>query len=422
MQREQREIRHLLGRILAAERSSRSVIERVNEGHRASARNLIHYLTLRRLDLRDLQMRLAHLGLSSLGRCESFVLDNVLQTLARLRGGACGIRDPYAALTWGEARSRLHASTRALLGRKPLRRHVYIMVTAPSRELATKEWAREAIRAGMNVLRINCAHGSPADWKEMAGTVRAAAHALGRECRILVDLEGPKLRVLAPEKRKLRPGDRFKIFLGSGRARGDDCIHVSHPEAFLSLRMGDRVLFDDGKAEARVVGRSGRGRGRLELEVVRVQKGKFKLRAEHGVNLPGVALPIAMPTESDLRNLRYVREFADMIGLSLVEKPRSLKRIRRALGPARARSLGLVLKIETEAGFRALPHLLLEAMRGAGGFGVMIARGDLAVEVGFERMAEIQQEILWLCEAPTHRSFGRLRYLKAWQRLGFLPG
>jgi pyruvate kinase len=100
----------------------------------------------------------------------------------------------------------------------------------------------------------------------------------------------------------------------------------------------------------------------------------------------------------DFEDLVFVAEHADLVGLSFAESPEGIEQLSAALRARTDRQIGIVLKIETRRGFERLPQLLLAAMRNYP-VGVMIARGDLAVECGYERLAEIQEEMLWLCEA-----------------------
>ena len=123
-----------------------------------------------------------------------------------------------------------------------------------------------------------------------------------------------------------------------------------------------------------------------------------KLRAEKGINLPGSDLPLAAVTDADLPLLRMAAAHADMVALSFVRHESDVDTMQDYLHQVGAGDLGLVLKIETQAAFTRLPEILLHLMRSRR-VGVMIARGDLAVEVGYERLAEMQEEILWLCEA-----------------------
>jgi pyruvate kinase len=184
---------------------------------------------------------------------------------------------------------------------------------------------------------------------------------------------------------------------GAGKAgeRGLAAIGCTLPEALAQLRKGERVWFDDGKVGALVVGRKGKA---VELEITHARDGGDRLGADKGINLPDTALDLPALTEKDLQDLAVVARHADLVGLSFANRARDVHMLRAELHRLGVGNLGLLLKIETRAGFEHLPELLLAALCGPSA-GVMIARGDLAVECGFERLAEIQEEILWACEA-----------------------
>jgi len=184
-----------------------------------------------------------------------------------------------------------------------------------------------------------------------------------------------------------------------GKVEKPGVISCTLPAALDSLEPGHRVLFDDGQIHA-VVQRANKTRGDFLLKVVRTQKSTAKLRAEKGINLPDTPINVPSLSEDDLRALTFVVEHADAVSLSFVRTPEDVKGLHKELARLGRPDLGVVLKIETRAGFENLPRLLLEGLRKPP-LAVMIARGDLAVEVGFERLAELQDEILWLCEA-TH--------------------
>jgi len=124
----------------------------------------------------------------------------------------------------------------------------------------------------------------------------------------------------------------------------------------------------------------------------------MKLRADKGINLPESDLHLSAMTAKDIEDLSFIAQHADIVALSFVNSAQDVELLQQYLQNLGGRQLAIVLKIETRQGFENLPDILLTAMR-APCCGVMIARGDLAVECGFERMAEVQEEILWFCEA-----------------------
>jgi len=209
----------------------------------------------------------------------------------------------------------------------------------------------------------------------------------------------------APGQLQLHRGDIIHLLgKGMGRAavpgekgRRSKPAHVvcTLPEALAQLRKGERVWFDDGRIGA-VVRR--RVAGGLALEITQARDGGERLAADKGINMPDTALDLPALTDKDLADLEVVAKHADIVGLSFAQSAADVRALRERLVALGAGHIGLILKIETQRGFVHLPEMLLAAMASPHA-GVMIARGDLAVECGYERMAEVQEEILWACEA-----------------------
>ena len=134
------------------------------------------------------------------------------------------------------------------------------------------------------------------------------------------------------------------------------------------------------------------------MQIDHAADGGSRLRAGKGINVPDAQLPISALTDKDISDLSTVIELADIVEMSFVRDPSDVQQLLDELSRLGNDSLGIVLKIETRQAFEQLPQLLLALMQRPN-VGVMIARGDLAVECGYERLAELQEEILWLCEA-----------------------
>lgn len=509
------ELRLLLRRAERAERRAAALVDAVLPEHRASARNLLHYLAVREHDLRPLQRSLSAYGLSSLGRMESIVrswLLTVLETVSALDEGR------RRREIWGPLDGGGHVLDRnrdEVLGRAhSAERSTRIMVTLPSESAADAALVRRMGEAGMDIARINCAHDDEHAWAAMIESVRS----LPGNVLVAMDLGGPKLRtgplepgprvvkvkprrdaegrVVEParirlveeagfdaerdlqaepirvpvsglddaapdEDAELRCRDargrkrRFRVersedggielvsdrtsYLATGtvlRGRGADGpelvvgglpsvrehllvrpgdeitllrsldpqpasrtgphrIGCTLDRVFDDARPGERLLFDDGKIAGRIARVSSTA---IEATVERAAPDGSKLRAEKGINLPDTELRVAALTDEDRSHLPFVAEHADTANLSFVRSHEDVAELIDELETLGARQIGITLKIETERAVASLPRMLLEAMRW-GGVGVMIARGDLAVELGFERLAEVQEEILWLCEA-----------------------
>ncbi len=373
----------------------------VREGFAGSAANLAHYLALRERDLAALQRDLSRLGLSSLGRSERRVmpaLDAMIATLARLAGAEAVPYPSDAAMQAGEA--ALAERTVEMLGPDPGGPNTRIMVTLPSEAADEPRLLRQTIAAGADCFRINCAHDGPQAWEAMIGNIRAAAAEAGRSCPVLMDLGGPKCRIVeaAGEKKpRLFRGSRLVLRKTLDKAGGGIAITTNVPEVLGALAVGHEVWIDDGKAGARVTAVFP---DMVELEVFACRAKGVRLRAGKGVNFPDTELSLPPLTDKDLTDLDFVAGHADLVGFSFVQRPEDIAWLQRELEARRpdAPLPGLVLKIETRLAIRNLPDLIV-AGAGRQPLAVMLARGDLAVEVGFDRLSEIQEEILWLCEA-----------------------
>ena len=398
------ELSELREDLQVAEGQVAGVLAAVHPDNARSARNLVHYLALRRHDLRRLQLRLARAGLSSLGRSEPHVLitlDRIRMLIALARGTTpATVEDPPVGFRQGER--ILSANARRLLGPPRSNRRVRVIVTLPTEAATDAQLVNELVRAGMDCARINCARDDADIWAAMADNVRAAGRLHGRGCRILADLGGPKLRTGpiagGAHRLLLTNGDLFEVVLGQNaplRQGARPCIACATEEVFRHVAVGHPIWFDDGSIGGVVEECAPE---RILVRVVSAKRQGSKLRPGRGINLPSTPLHRPAVTSKDLLDLAHAVQWADAIELSFVEQPGDVLALHDALRHHDADSMGVVLKIETRLGFANLPQLLLTAMQRRS-CGVMIARGDLAVEVGFERMAEIQEEILWIAEA-----------------------
>jgi pyruvate kinase len=483
---------------------------------------------VRRQDLRALQDDLAMLGLSSLGRMEAHVmatLNAVLGAMQLMAGSDRGAEPSSKRVGFQTGPLLLAEHANRLLGPAPPSRDVRIMVTMPTEAAHDATIISKLLAAGMNVMRINCARDSADEWLEMTRHLDAARHALGRPCRVLADLAGPKLRsgsveagpsvVRVKPKRDVRgfvtqnpriwltpvdapepptedvdrtlllegdvltactPGDRLRLVDSRGRKRtleittssGASCVaecdrtlyvengtelklerngtiswtgivrrlpqvalpvelligdtliltkdetrgrnalrdsrgrlvapaevSCSLPEVFDDARAGEPIWFDDGKIGGRIESNDGE---RIAVTITHARPGGTKLRADKGINLPETQLNVPAVTARDIECLRTLAPHIHMVGLSFVREPSDVLLLEEHLHALGAEQLGIVLKIETHQAFERLPRLLLAGMRSPS-VGVMVARGDLAVEIGYARLAEVQEQILWMCEA-----------------------
>lgn len=497
---------------------------------RESLENLHAYLALRARDLRPLQDALEPLGLDALAQAEPHVLATLQAVLSNLCLQDGRMAFPSVAPPLPEAfetgPQRLWQNTAKLFGPPAGQRHTHIMITLPDDAGEDRLLMQSLLKGGMNCARINCAYGSQATWSRVVEQIRDAQSVTGRDCRIFMDLRGPKLRTgrmeLEPAVLKIRPrraddghvlqaarlwlttvagpqeekrvadaslvvpetwlrqaapGDRIRlrdargsnriwqvtessgrgcwaearktsylvngtelhlqhaegqtaakttlgslppcesrvaiqpgdvVWLVRGRGPGRPAIHdlsgellrpgtipLDIPEVFRDARAGERVGFDDGhitgvieEADADV----------LKIRIRHTRRPREHLSSDKGINLPQTRLNLPALGKADLRDLDFVSSHADIIGLSFTNSAADVRFLRQHLRKLGREHVGVIFKLETQRGCANLSEILVEAMSFAN-FGVMIARGDLAAECGFERLAELQDDILRVCEA-----------------------
>lgn len=504
------------------EKQYAAALAKVHPSFHKGANNLLHYLALRYQDIRGLQDKLGFLGVSRLGRAESHVMASLLavrEILTRFANSK-PLDNATPIVSFKQGKKLLRNNTNALLGIKLKGSKARIMVTLPPEAAEDKELVHDLVAAGMSCARINCAHDDEEIWQAMIANIERAKRKTGRNCKICMDLGGPKLRTgamrLGPQVIHLQPkrdlfghavsparvwlaapdiqppaatdaflslsadgiiygkrgdkirftdarGKRCTLVIDEPRENGrwancfesayvmtgtelrrdnenaimarvgelpavEQCItlkigdtlvlhaeatpggpaqydaegnllqpaHISCtlPEVFQYVKAGEPILLDDGKIEGIIRSTSVEA---LQVEITYAKEEGAKLRADKGINLPESDLKLNGLTEKDKEDLKFIAKHADVVSLSFVNGPRDIIALLKALKKLRAK-LGLIVKIETQRGFRNLPAILLAAMR-THPVGVMIARGDLAIEAGWRNLAGIQEEILWLCEA-----------------------
>lgn len=381
-------------------------LQGVHESNRLSATNLIHYLSLRSLDIRDLQEQLHEAGLSALSNSESHILYQIQAILHWL-----GIETPRERLFPCDnqaGRISLQKKAIQLFGNKESDRIPYIMVTFDLSFAQDTAFVKKLLKEGMNVARINCAHDDEGVWKMMIGTLKKAAAESGYSCKIYMDLAGPKIRTGLPEK----GSKKGKMKIEEGQilllAEKDHDAKKSHHQAagrkivtcslngiVEQVKAGQKVLFDDGLIGTEVIEVAGK---EALLKVVRISSKKPRLKAGKGINFPETNLTVESLTEDDRRALPFAAQHAELVGYSFVRTTEDLITLQNELDKLTSAPPTIIMKIETTEAFAGLPALLMQAMTRPAG-GVMIARGDLAVEAGLERLSEVQEEILWICEA-----------------------
>ncbi|NVK48544.1 MAG: pyruvate kinase [Cyclobacteriaceae bacterium] len=375
--------------------------ENIDSRQYNSWKNLIHYLTLRRADRRDLQLRLHNAGLSALSNSESHIRHQVQAVQKRL--GVSLEEKDFATCNYQVSREILSENVTHLFASE-VPHQPSIMVTLDSSVANSATFISDLLKAGMTVARINLAHESEKEWKQILQLIREAESISKKSCRIYMDLAGPKIRTKFIGKQRKLDQVPIKegqlIYLGSSYEEVDEkkdlVISPTELEVLKFLKTGERVFIDDGKIQGvieKIIGEELVG-----VRILKIIKKKPNLKPEKGINFPDSKIKINPLTEYDLKVLPFAVTHADLIGYSFVNRPRDIANLMQEMKKHGEKIPSVILKIETSLAVRNLPAMLFEGMKSPF-FGVMIARGDLAVEVGFERLSEVQDEILWICEA-----------------------
>jgi len=396
-----KELAHFERSMREIEKQFQTILSSTSAIHKLGAINLLQYLWLRQHDITQLQVSLHALGLSSIASSESHIHRQIQEVLCRL-----GSKIKPAELSKCDAGyGHQHTKKKAikLFGKNDYTNHISLMITLDSTVATEVNYLAELLMGGMRVARINCAHDDEKVWKKMVQALKKAESQTGLHCKIYMDLAGPKFRVQLPGKGS-RSGkmeialyDLIPMYDPSVPCLENERVIGCHETGVVEkLVPGAVILIDDGMIEATV--RTSLHKKAI-LQITRIS-GKPVIKAGKGINFPNTYIEANPLTKEDIFSLNFVMKYAHLVGYSFVRTPSDIAFLRNQINNLKTNTKvpQLILKIETPESVKNLPDLLLEAMKD-GIFGVMIARGDLAVEIGFERLSEIQEEILWLCEA-----------------------
>jgi len=250
----------------------------------------------------------------------------------------------------------------------------------------TYEKLLELVNTGVNIFRLNFSHGAHEKHAEVIQNIRQINAEYPFNIAILADLQGPKLRVGDIQDNALAlVKDDIITFTNTPSAGTKDALYISYPDFHKDARVGEKILLDDGKIETRVTEITPDGK----VRAVVISGGVLLPRK--GVNLPDTAISIPSLTEKDLRDLDFIIEQKiDWIGLSFVRKPNDILELKNILkqkgSPAK-----IIAKIEKPEALQHLREIILASDA------VMVARGDLGVEMPVEKIPMIQKEIVRKC-------------------------
>lgn len=260
---------------------------------------------------------------------------------------------------------------------KRLRRTKIVATLGPSS--STKKMLNDLFRSGVDVFRLNFSHGTHEDHKKRIAILREIEKDHNHPIGILADLQGPKFRIGTFESGSiaLKKGQRFRF--DSSEAPGDESrVWLPHPEVISALKKDSEILLDDGKVRAVV---TKKGKDYLDTKIVSGQK----LSDHKGFNIPGVVLPVSALTDKDKKDLQAALDMGvDWIAQSFVQKPEDVAEAKKLIN-GRA---GLIIKIEKPSALNHLDEMMELAT------GVMLARGDLGVEIPPEDVPAIQKQIV----------------------------
>ena len=255
------------------------------------------------------------------------------------------------------------------------------IVASVSDRRCDADFIRELFDAGMNVVRMNTAHATPEGIRTIIRNTRRVSRHIG----IMIDTKGPEIRTTGcPEPIAYRTGDVVKIF---GRPEMDtehDIVNLSYVNFAGDVRVGDDILFDDGALAMRVIGING------PAVIAQVQN-DGTLGSRKSVNVPGVHIDLPALTEKDRRNIELaIDEDIDFIAHSFVRNASDVRAVQEILD-RRGSDIKIISKIENQEGVDNIDEII-EAS-----YGIMIARGDLGIEVPIERIPGIQRRIIHKC-------------------------
>ncbi|KND46693.1 MAG: pyruvate kinase [Parcubacteria bacterium C7867-006] len=249
----------------------------------------------------------------------------------------------------------------------------------------SEEMLTKMLKAGMNVMRLNFSHGDFAEHQNRVNNLRSAMKKTGMSAAILQDLSGPKIRLgdFYQERVELKSGD--KIIITTEKVVGDEKkVSINYKEFPKEVKPGDKVMVDDGKKQFEVLSIKGN-----EVTCKIIVGGNTKGR--RGVNLPDTDISMSCLTEKDLKDVEFgIKNKVDFIALSFVRKPSDIVELREILKKKKCNA-GIIAKIETPQAVKNIDEIISLVD------GLMIARGDLAIEVPYQKVPSYQKMMIQKC-------------------------
>ena len=250
----------------------------------------------------------------------------------------------------------------------------------------TVEAMTEMVKQGMNVARINFSHGNEEEYKEILNTVKEVRKITGEHVAVLYDTKGPDFRCgeVVEEGINLVKGNTIRI-VRETVVGNQERFSVNHPEAIDKINVGNEILLEDALMKLQVVGKDANG-----LLCVVVEGGNLK--SKKGMNVPGVNLELPFLSEQDIHDITYAcLNEGDFIALSFVETKENIMAVRELLAKNNRSDMQIISKVESKTGVDNIDEIV-EASDG-----IMVARGDLGVEVPVEYLPIIQKDMISKC-------------------------
>ena len=265
--------------------------------------------------------------------------------------------------------------------RKNMRKTKIVCTLGPATD--SREKIEELIQNGMDAARINFSHGDYESHTVLIENLKAAREKLGAPIPLILDTKGPEIRIKTFQQKKvfLEPGSRFT--LTTREVEGDEhMVSVTYQHLPQDVHTGSRILLDDGLVELQVLHS---GETDIECEVV---NGGF-LSSHKGVNVPGVLVKLPSLTERDVEDLKFgIRMGFDYVAASFIRSPDDVMKIRQVLEENGGEDMAIIAKIECQQGVRQIDGILEVAD------GIMVARGDLGVEIPIAEVPLVQKELI----------------------------